>query len=136
MGFSSSDAAGRWSSRPATAAPNTGGTGPPSVVAAANAFVSPSQQDRWTWPLEPSSPGAVLARKLAVRPIDAASSFTANFVSVASSAACKPRRGRRFSSNSPGPASVWTADTSTPRPSRAGTSASTNRSNRPISVRL
>ena len=77
-----------------------------------------------------------MARKLAVRPIDAASSFTANFVNVASSAARRPRPGRRFSSNSPGPASVWMAETSTPRPSRAGTRASTNRSNLPISVRL
>src|SRR6266545_2791194 len=87
-------------------------------------------------PLDPSSPGAVLARKLARIPIDAASSFTPNFTSAASSAARRPRRGSRFNSSNPGPASVCTAERSTPSPSSAGTSWDTNSPYRPISVRL
>ncbi len=98
------------------------------VEAPANAFVSPLQHDMWTCPLEPSSPGAVFARKLARRPSVDAISLTANFTSVASSAARSPRPGRRFSSRSPGPASVCTAVSSIPNPSSAGTRASTNRS--------
>src|SRR6058998_3962272 len=72
VGFRSSDAAGRCSSTPATDAENTAGNA--SAASAANAFVSPSHHDMWTWPLDPSSPGAVLARKLARRPSDAATS--------------------------------------------------------------
>ena len=51
---------------------------------------------RWTWPLEPSSPGFVFARKLARRPIDAATCFTPNFSIAASSAAASPRRASTF----------------------------------------
>ena len=61
----------------------------------------------------PPRPGTVFARKLARRPIDAATCFVANFASTAPSAAASPRPGERFSSRSPGPASVCTAESST-----------------------
>src|SRR5438876_4368931 len=72
VGLSRSEAAGRWSSTPAMAEPS--GDGKSSAgEAPANAFASPLQQDRWMCPLDPSSPGLVLARKLARSPIEAAS---------------------------------------------------------------
>src|SRR5438045_7667829 len=86
VGLSSSEAAGRWSSTPAIADSNTGGSDW-DVVVARNAFRPSLQHERWMCPLEPSSPAAVFARKLARRPIDNARSLTAIFSRVASSAA-------------------------------------------------
>src|SRR6266568_7555481 len=97
VGLSRSEAAGRWSTTPAMAAPRDAGSSS-AAEAPANAFVSPVQHDRWTCPLDPSSPGFVLARKLARRPIEDASCFTANFTSAASSAARRPRRASELQS--------------------------------------
>src|SRR6202165_3034462 len=85
VGFKSSDAAGRCSSTPAIAFRSAAGKALPSELR--NAFAPSLQHERWMWPLDPSSPGAVLARKLARRPIVAARSLTAILVSAASSAA-------------------------------------------------
>src|SRR5207253_10528697 len=109
VGLSSSDAAGRWSSRQATAERNTGGSDADDD-AVRKAFRPSLQHERWMWPLDPSSPGALFARKLARRPIDDARSLTAIFRSVASSAARSPGRAARFSSSSPGAAPVGTAE--------------------------
>src|SRR2546422_3287560 len=91
VGFSSSDAAGKCSTTPAIAAENTGGNGPARSVTR-KAFLPSRQQDRWMCPLEPSSPAAVLARKLARKPSDEARPLTASLVRVASSAARRPGR--------------------------------------------
>ena len=48
--------------------------------APANALEPSRQHERCTCPLDPSSPAAVFARKLALIPIERASSLTANFV--------------------------------------------------------
>src|SRR5713101_6590127 len=104
VGLRSREAAGRCSSTPAIAERSAAGsvlTSPPR-----NALVPSLQHERWTWPLEPSSPGAVLARKLARKPIVAARSLTAIFVRAASSAARSAGLAPRLSSSRPGPASV------------------------------
>src|SRR5947208_15143548 len=91
VGLSSSDAAGRWSSTPAIAASNTGGS-ELDEGAVRNALRPSLQHERWMCPLDPSSPAAVFARKLARRPIEDARSLTAILSSVASSAARSPGR--------------------------------------------
>src|SRR6266851_3793868 len=65
VGLRRRDAAGRCSSTPAIAERKT--CGKCVASAARNAFAPSLQQEKWTWPLEPSSPGLVLARKLARR---------------------------------------------------------------------
>src|ERR1700737_5029979 len=60
VGLRSSEAAGRCSSTPAIAERNTAGSALPSD--ARNALAPSLQHERWIWPLDPSSPGAVLAR--------------------------------------------------------------------------
>src|SRR6266511_3148628 len=77
VGLSSNEAAGKCSRIPAMDACISSGSGA-DEPGGAKALLSPLQQDMWMWPLEPSSPDTVLARKLARNPIDAASSLTAN----------------------------------------------------------
>src|ERR1700693_459499 len=57
VGFSNREAPGRCSTTPAIAELNAGASDLPS--AARKALAPPLQHDRWTCPLEPSSPGEV-----------------------------------------------------------------------------
>src|SRR5205807_8605331 len=75
VGLRSSEAADRCSSTPAIADRNAAGSALPSVPR--KAFAPSRQHERWTWPLDPSSPGFVLARKLAFKPMLVARSLTA-----------------------------------------------------------
>src|SRR5438876_37685 len=151
VGLSNREAAGKCSTTPAIADRNTSGrlgrlvgwllptrgeVARSAGGAVANAFLPSFQNDKCTCPLDPSSPGAVLARKLARSPMLDARSFTAIFVSAASSAARSAGRAPRFSSRRPGPASVCTARRSTPSASRAWVRARTNASKPPSSDRL
>jgi hypothetical protein len=135
VGLRRIEAPARWSSMPAIADMHVSGSSP-SGPSGANAFAPSLQHETWTWPLEPSSPGAVFARKLAWSPSEAATCLTANFTKAASSAERRPLRAARFSSSSPGPASVWIAESSTPSEARAGTRRAESSSKRPISTRL
>src|SRR5918995_1826167 len=97
-----SEAAGRCSRTPAIAEANTMGASAERSPAA-NAFDSSVQHDMWTWPLEPSSPGFVFARKLARSPRDAATRLTPNFQRGGGAAGGVPARRFPVDLGKPGP---------------------------------